>query len=60
MAICAQCKTQETELYENGVPLCIACATDKAAKINREERATAHSARDGAGGNLPKDLKHTG
>ena len=59
MAICALCKTQETELYDSGVPICLACATDKAAKIRRDERATAHSARDGAGGNLPKELKNT-
>jgi hypothetical protein len=26
MAICAHCKIQETQLYENGVPVCIACA----------------------------------
>ena len=34
MAICAHCKTQETELYENSVPICVKCATirDAAAK----------------------------
>lgn len=58
MAICAHCKTQETEVYEkNGAPICLACATDKAADIQRVERATAHSAMDGTGINLPKDLK---
>ena len=30
MAKCAYCKKQETQTYENGVPICIACATDKA------------------------------
>ena len=30
MAKCAHCKKQETQMYEKGVPLCIACATDKA------------------------------
>ena len=40
MAKCAYCKTQETEMYEkNGVPICLACATDKAAKITRDKRA---------------------
>ena len=29
MAKCAHCITQETELYENGTPICLACATDK-------------------------------
>ena len=26
MAICAHCKSQETQLFERGVPICIACA----------------------------------
>jgi hypothetical protein len=26
MAICALCKTQETHLYEKGVPICLDCA----------------------------------
>ena len=26
MATCVHCKTQETQLYENGTPICIACA----------------------------------
>jgi hypothetical protein len=26
MAICAHCKTQETHLFENGVPICLDCA----------------------------------
>jgi len=26
MAICARCKSQETQLYENGVPICLDCA----------------------------------
>ena len=25
MATCAFCKTQETHLYENGVPICLKC-----------------------------------
>lgn len=26
MATCARCNTQETQLYENGVPICLDCA----------------------------------
>jgi len=29
MALCAHCKKQETRTYDNGTPICIACATDK-------------------------------
>lgn len=45
MAICAHCKTQETQLFENGVPVCIACAQGpsiqrKPYASEREIRAT--------------------
>lgn len=45
MATCAHCKTQETQLFENGVPVCIACAQGPSIKRNpctseREIRAT--------------------
>ena len=33
-------------MYENGVPICLACATDKAAKITPAERATAYGTMD--------------
>ena len=33
MATCAHCKTQQTELYENGVPVCILCADARDARI---------------------------
>jgi hypothetical protein len=56
MAACAHCKTQETGMYENGVPVCLACTTDIAAKVNRFGLNPAHSMVDGAG-SLPKDLK---
>ena len=42
MARCAYCKTQETQTYENDVPICIACATDKDV-----ERAADRSRQDG-------------
>ena len=45
MATCAHCKKQETELYENGVPICIACATDKAVERASTANDTGHSTR---------------
>jgi hypothetical protein len=57
MENCAQCKTQETQMYQNGVPICLACATDKAAKIDPIERVPTYGATDGTGSSLPKDLK---
>jgi hypothetical protein len=56
MATCAHCKTQETDLFDNGVPICIACATNKDAKAKPMERATAY----GKMGKMPDDLKRTG
>src|SRR5450432_3332162 len=56
MATCAHCKTQETGMYESGVPICLACATDKAAKIKPVERGAAYGTMDGTG-TLPKDLE---
>jgi hypothetical protein len=32
MATCASCKTQETELYENGVPACLKCIEARSIK----------------------------
>ena|SRR6266853_1040966 len=32
MAICADCKTEETDLYENGVPICLKCEQKRKAK----------------------------
>ena len=43
MATCAHCKTQETELYENGTPICLACATDKAADRAAATNGTSHN-----------------
>ena len=44
MATCAHCTKQETELYENGVPICIACATDRAVQRAAAPNGTGHSA----------------
>ena len=57
MATCAHCKHQETELYEHGVPICIACATDKAVERASTANGTSHGRthRD-----LPEDLKRSG
>ena len=57
MATCFQCKTQETNMYQNGVPICLACATDKAANITR---MPARAATANGKGNLPEDLKRSG
>jgi hypothetical protein len=48
MATCAKCKTEETEFYESGVPICFACANARQEiKLDKMERAFAAS----AGGN---------
>jgi len=45
MAICAKCKTEETEVYEAGVPICIPCANvQQEAKLDTLERASSASA----------------
>jgi hypothetical protein len=38
MATCAHCETEETELYENGVPFCLRCTDTPSVK--REPPAT--------------------
>jgi hypothetical protein len=44
MATCAHCKTQETQLYENGVPICLDCADGriktKSPATDQQVRAT--------------------
>ena len=42
MAKCVHCKTQETEMYEKGVPICLACATDKAVQRAAAGNGTSH------------------
>jgi hypothetical protein len=45
MATCAKCKTEETEWYESGVPMCFSCANARQeAKLDSMERASAASA----------------
>jgi hypothetical protein len=49
MATCAHCKTQETQLYEDGVPICIPCANAvQEAKLDGIERASAAAAGGGS------------
>jgi len=46
MAICARCETEQTESYENSVPICVKCATirdaeaKEAPKQSRDVHAT--------------------
>ena len=42
MAICFHCKTEETQLYENGVPICLKCVKEPPSK-----RKAAASEQDG-------------
>jgi len=36
MALCARCNNEETQLYENGVPICLKCADNRKQKpVNR-------------------------
>ena len=50
MALCAQCKTQDTDLYMHGVPICMACANKRDLKIQQAvyEEAVRRANRDGA------------
>lgn len=56
MAICAHCKTQETEMYQTGVPVCIACATDNDA----DRAANPYGKTDGKASSLLEDPKQSG
>ena len=54
MAQCNICKT-ETELYYSGVPICIACATDKGGAGDRHSQHQPKATlRD-----LPEDLERS-
>jgi hypothetical protein len=45
MAICAKCKTEESEAYEGGVPICITWANaQQETKLDTLERASSASA----------------
>ena len=48
MATCFHCKTEETALYENGVPICIACANARDAKIKQGDRKWGAAANGGS------------
>ena len=47
MAVCSVCKTEETQLHENGVPICIGCVNAQEKKQDEIKRKAAAS----AGGN---------
>jgi hypothetical protein len=63
MAKCTYCKTQETQLYEDGVPICIVCSNRiQEAKLDCIEKASAAAAggssrADARFGNVPEYLK---
>jgi len=63
MAICANCKHEETQLYEDGVPICIPCANaEQEAKLDGIEKAYAVAAGgdghyDGRFGQIPECLR---
>ena len=52
MAICAHCKRENTELYENNVPICLKCESAKHAKT----RGSAPVQRPGIQAALVQDL----
>ena len=62
MATCAHCRTRETELYVNGVPICLSCADAQGAKTT-EDNLDRHTATNGNGhsatGILREDLKRS-
>ena len=63
MVTCAYCKTQDTELYHSGIPICLTCvnAREANAKEGNGERATAangHAQLRSAF--VPEDLKRSG
>ena len=62
MAICAFCNTQETELFESGVPICLPCANARDARSQEDtpERAAAANADGHLDPIVPEDLKREG
>jgi hypothetical protein len=62
MAICAHCKTEETELFESNVPICLACANARDARSKKDtpERAAAANADGHLDPIVPGDLKREG
>jgi hypothetical protein len=61
MAICAHCKTQETVLYDSGVPICLACANTQEAAAKQNSRFVATNGNNQAkpAGTLSEDLKRS-
>ena len=58
MATCAVCKTKETQLYENGVPICTGCVNWQQAKAKLDEiRRNVANAIDGNDGNDQPNLR---
>lgn len=51
MAQCAHCKTEETELYEYGVPVCLKCANIRAERSHTEDGDTSRRH-----GTIPENL----
>ena len=45
MATCALCKAQETQLYENGVPVCLKCSDERDNKASKKPPGTGQSIR---------------
>ena len=43
MATCVVCKTQETQLYENSVPICIGCVKRQETKQDEIKRKHIHA-----------------
>ena len=58
MATCAVCKTKETQLYENGVPICTGCVNWQQAKAKLDEiRRNVANAIDGNDSNDQPNLR---
>ena len=46
MALCIRCKAEETELYENGAPMCLRCADARYKKACKKPPASSKSIQD--------------
>jgi hypothetical protein len=45
MATCAYCETQETQLHENGVPICLKCSDERDNKARKRPSVSGQSIR---------------
>jgi hypothetical protein len=52
MQICSYCKSQETELYENGAPICLSCANSRDAKSPTDQVQSESESRETPAGDL--------